>query len=244
MYADSRDIIFECKGEPGMQPGTWEGTLRILRNREFCEAEVEARGSHFHLIVGRHSYGNFVCIPNWDIGTEISDPEDIFWNTERLQNSTPLKKVDACSVASALDQIHKIKQLQESVSETEHMKTAASSVQDMTPGNYTSWDECPEVESCELIGSFLKLVDSMVRDIQHLKAETIRARYELSMKYDPEHKWITTVDILSNLDTPHYDSLAYQEYMNIYYDGGDPMSFKEFSDSMVLLAKGIDDNKY
>ena len=60
-----------------------------------------------------------------------------------------------------------------------------------------AWDECPDAESCELIHSFLELVDSMVKDIQHLKAETIRARYELSQKYDPEHTWITTVDILS-----------------------------------------------
>ena len=244
MYADSDDIIFECKGGPEMQPGSWSGRIRILRIGESCEAEVEARGSHFHLIVGRHSYGNFVCIPNWDIGTEISGLDDVFWNAERLQNSTPLKKVDACSVASALDQIHKIKQLQEFVSEPEFMKTEAASVQDMISNNYTAWDECPEVESCELIGSFLELVDSMVRDIQHLKAETIRARYKLSKEYDPEHKWITTVDILSNLDTPHYDSLAYQEYIRIYYDGGDPMSFREFTDSMILLAKGIDDNKY
>lgn len=107
-----------------------------------------------------------------------------------------------------------------------------------------SWDECPGADECELIRSFLELVDSMVRDIQHLKAETIRARYELSDKYDPEHKWITTVDILSNLDSPHYDSLAYQEYRNIYYDGGDPMEFKDFVDSMVLLAKGQDNEKY
>ena len=110
--------------------------------------------------------------------------------------------------------------------------------------DYRAWDECPEADSCELIRSFMELVDSMVRDIQHLKAETIRARYELSKKYDPEHKWITTVDILSNLDMPHYDSMAYQEYICNYYDGGDPMSFKEFTDSMVQLAQGIDDNKY
>ena len=58
-----------------------------------------------------------------------------------------------------------------------------------------AWDECPDAESCELIHSFLELVDSMVRDIQHLKAETIRARYELSQKYDREHTWITTVQI-------------------------------------------------
>ena len=74
-----------------------------------------------------------------------------------------------------------------------------------------AWDECPDAESCELIHSFLELVDSMVRDIQHLKAETIRARYELSQKYDREHTWITTVDILSDLDMPHYDNLAYAQ---------------------------------
>ena len=74
-----------------------------------------------------------------------------------------------------------------------------------------AWDECPDAESCELIHSFLELVDSMVRDIQ---------------------------------DMPHYDNLAYQEYMRIYYDGGDPMAFKDYMDSMVKLAKGQDDGRY
>ena len=47
----------------------------------------------------------------------------------------------------------------------------------MIRDDYTAWDECPEVNDCELIRSFLELVDSMVKDIQHLKAETIKARY-------------------------------------------------------------------
>lgn len=114
----------------------------------------------------------------------------------------------------------------------------------MTNGDYNTWDECPEIDGCGLIHSFLELVDLMVRDIQHLKAEAIRARYELSKEYDPEQKWITTVDILSDLDMPHYDNPAYQEYIRIYYDGGDPMSFKEFVESMVRLSKGIDDERY
>ena len=58
----------------------------------------------------------------------------------------------------------------------------------MIDSDYRAWDECPGVEGCELVRSFLELVESMVRDIQHLKAETIRARYELSRKCDPEHK--------------------------------------------------------
>ena len=36
---------------------------------------------------------------------------------------------------------------------------------------YNAWDECPEADDCELIRSFLELVDAMVRDIQHLKCK-------------------------------------------------------------------------
>ena len=114
----------------------------------------------------------------------------------------------------------------------------------MIRDDYTAWDECPDVDNCELTQSFLELVDSMVKDIQHLKAETVKARYELSQKLDPEHQWTTGADILSDLDTPHYDNLAYQEYMRIYYDGGDPMSFKEHVDSMIRIAQGQDDDRY
>ena len=114
----------------------------------------------------------------------------------------------------------------------------------MIRDDYTAWDECPDVDNCELIQSFLELVDSMVKDIQHLNAETVKARYELSQKLDPEHQCTTGADILSDLDTPHYDNLAYQEYMRIYYDGGNPMSFKEHVDSMIRIAQGQDDDRY
>ena len=43
----------------------------------------------------------------------------------------------------------------------------------MLHDNDLAWDEYPDADSCELIYSFLELVDSMVKDIQHLKAETI-----------------------------------------------------------------------
>ena len=100
----------------------------------------------------------------------------------------------------------------------------------MFTDDYNEWKECLDADDCELIASYLELIDAMVN--------------ELSQKFDPEHKWITTVDILSNLDMPHYDSLAYQQYVSLYYDGGDPMTFKGFVDSMVRLAKGIDDGEY
>lgn len=114
----------------------------------------------------------------------------------------------------------------------------------MYTDDYSGWRECLDADGCELVTSYLELIDAMVRDIQHLKAEVIRARYELSRKLDPGREWITDVDILSNLDMPHYDSMAYQQYVSLYYDGGDPMSFKGFVDSMIRLANGIDDEQY
>ena len=75
----------------------------------------------------------------------------------------------------------------------------------MFTDDYNEWKECLDADTCELVTSYLKLIDAMVKDMQHLKAETIRARYELSQKFDPEHKWITTVDILSNLGVERAD---------------------------------------
>ena len=103
---------------------------------------------------------------------------------------------------------------------------------------YNAWDECPEADNCELIRSFLELVDAMVRDIQHLKAEAVRARYRFAMETDPERKQITTVDILSDLDMPHYDSLAYQEFSRICYDGGTPWPSKSSQTPWYSLQRG------
>ena len=85
----------------------WDGEIvPIQLSTEPYEVEVSARGSYFHLLVGHHAYGNYICIPNWDIGTELAALADCFWNLERL-SSTKLKKVDACSVAYALVELSK-----------------------------------------------------------------------------------------------------------------------------------------
>ena len=80
----------------------WEGSLEILQRGNPCEAELCARGSRFHLIVGKHSYGNYLCIPNWDVGTELSSLTDLFWNEERLRHYSRMKKADACTIVLAL----------------------------------------------------------------------------------------------------------------------------------------------
>lgn len=85
----------------------WTGEITPIQlEQEPYEIEVSARGSYFHLLVGHHAYGNFLCIPNWNIGTELASLSDSFWNLERLSN-TKLKKVDACSIAYALVELAK-----------------------------------------------------------------------------------------------------------------------------------------
>jgi hypothetical protein len=94
-------ITFECQ-KNGCSPRRWTGTLDILKTGNPCEVEIYARGSRFHLITGKHAYGNYLCIPNWNVGTELASLTDIFWNEERLRNYSKLKKVDAYTVVTAL----------------------------------------------------------------------------------------------------------------------------------------------
>lgn len=90
-----------CSYCSGKQTRKWKGNLRLLRrDGHSYELEIEGRGTYFHAIVGKHSYGNFICIPNHDVGCELSDYADVFWNRERLSHQ--LKKVDAATVACAL----------------------------------------------------------------------------------------------------------------------------------------------
>jgi hypothetical protein len=52
----------------------------------------------------------------------------------------------------------------------------------MLKDDYTAWDECSEYEDCEMIRDFLLLVDAMINDIKHLRAEVVRTCYTLSMQ--------------------------------------------------------------
>ncbi len=81
----------------------WEGEIiPIQLSEEPYEVEINARDSGFHVLIGHHSHGNFICIPNWNAGTEMASLNDVFWNRERLEQYTKLNKVDASSVACGL----------------------------------------------------------------------------------------------------------------------------------------------
>lgn len=57
---------YQCS-DPDSNEKNWTGHIRPLNiNRN--EFEVTARGSTFHLLVGKHAYGKYLCIPNWGNG--------------------------------------------------------------------------------------------------------------------------------------------------------------------------------
>ena len=92
---------YTCILKHGSHRETWTGELILLHvGQGSYEAEINGRGTYFHILAGRHKYGNYLCIPNHDIGCELSDFSDIFWNEERISHL--LRKVDAVTVATGL----------------------------------------------------------------------------------------------------------------------------------------------
>ncbi|MBR5420182.1 MAG: hypothetical protein IK115_03430 [Lachnospiraceae bacterium] len=78
------------------------GIIRILSDYDPIEMEVEANGWSFHVLVGEHQYGRYICIPDWSIGSEYSSVDDEFWNIERLKNNTELHPDNVAAVVRAV----------------------------------------------------------------------------------------------------------------------------------------------
>lgn len=103
------ELDYLCVWKPGVEPpGRWPGRIRLIKDTDPYEMEATARYSSFHILCGKHKYGNYICIPNWDIGTELSGLSDSFWNFERLTTYYPnLSKADAASIVGALERLDK-----------------------------------------------------------------------------------------------------------------------------------------
>ena len=84
------------------------GQITIIHASFPIEADIHANGWNFHIIVGKHKDGNYICIPNWSIGSELAGLDDTFWNSERLRNYTSLDELNSKIIAAALEKISRI----------------------------------------------------------------------------------------------------------------------------------------
>lgn len=82
------------------------GTIIPYRlDSELYEMVVEARGYSFHLIFGEQVNGMFLCIPNWDVGCELSSLNDRHWNMESLLKTDRIDFEECNAIVWALSSI-------------------------------------------------------------------------------------------------------------------------------------------
>lgn len=71
-------MVFECSLNFNETIETWtERIVNYKATEGILEMYVESRSS-LHIIIGRGSYGNFVCIPNYDVRCYLSRFNDTF----------------------------------------------------------------------------------------------------------------------------------------------------------------------
>lgn len=76
--------------------------IPLQLSQEPYEVNVEARGSSFHMIFGSQINGMFLCIPNWNIGCELSRLSDRDWNMNSLLKTDSLDYEEATAIIWAL----------------------------------------------------------------------------------------------------------------------------------------------
>ena len=59
---------------------------RLFEASVIFEANLEANGSSFLVIYGKHANGYFIAIPNWGVCCEAAEPSDTFYNAEKLRD--------------------------------------------------------------------------------------------------------------------------------------------------------------
>ena len=84
------------------------GKIKIISSSFPVEVDIEANGWNFHVIVGKHNSGYYICIPNWNIGSELAGLDDTFWNSERLSNYTKLDELNSYIIATALAELSSV----------------------------------------------------------------------------------------------------------------------------------------
>lgn len=93
-------MIFQCIDKTKKTKETWTGKITsIINYGSHYEIKIQSR-SGILVLLGKTSYGNFACIPDWGAGCHLASLKDKFYSTEKL--CRVMGKVDGITVASAL----------------------------------------------------------------------------------------------------------------------------------------------
>lgn len=99
-----QDFIYQCVN-PNVSDNEekkWNGKIEyLLKKADGFEGIITGRGSSIFFIVGESDRGNYICLPEWGIGSELAHLSDTFWNQERFEIRN-LSTVDAITLATGL----------------------------------------------------------------------------------------------------------------------------------------------
>lgn len=70
------------------------------------ETNIAANGYNHLVIYGKHVNGYFCCIPDWNVGCEMAEPNDTYWNYQSLCK-TGLNQSDAKIIVQEIKKIMK-----------------------------------------------------------------------------------------------------------------------------------------
>lgn len=101
-------VTYTCAG-PGLDGKNtkWDGSVEIVcEHKGIFEVEFHGRHSEIRAILGKYSYGNFICIPSLNIGCPMADWSDIIWNIRNLRDC--IGEVDATTVAAGLQELSRL----------------------------------------------------------------------------------------------------------------------------------------
>jgi len=87
---------------PSGYQSRWSGSWEVLSTEPSVhELRIRGKGSSFDVILGSCCSGNYLCIPQINVGCSLGYWSDIFWNTERM--TQVLSETDAVTIANALN---------------------------------------------------------------------------------------------------------------------------------------------
>jgi len=93
-------IEFKCENAKEK----WYGRIeKIDKYGTHYEMRVESR-SELQVIFGCSSGGNFICLPDFNLGCHLAHLKDRFWNQEKLVSI--LGEVDGITITEALYNVH------------------------------------------------------------------------------------------------------------------------------------------
>lgn len=101
-------IMIKCSATLNDKKETWQANLKSITDYgNYYEAIINARSTHFDMLVGYTDDYNWVALPIQEASCSLASFDDIFWNAEHLGGLIGV--VDATTIATAIAFIDKHK---------------------------------------------------------------------------------------------------------------------------------------